>query len=110
MDKVQKAAFDEIQWQDDGPGIRSQEVEIGGARWAIVEYDGGARRDDWCEEGHRGYGISGKIQYEFDDGREPLRVSAGQAFRLPASYLNEGAHRGSNPSHEPTQLFLIDDS
>jgi hypothetical protein len=109
MDKVQKAAFDEIQWQDDGPGIRAQELEIGGERWAIVEYDEGIRRDEWCEEGHRGYVISGAIQYEFDDGREPLRVSAGQAFRLPSASLNEGAHRGGNLSHEPTRLFLIDD-
>ena len=109
MDEVQKAAFDETEWQENGPGIRAQEIELGGARWAVVEYAEGAHRDDWCEEGHRGYVISGEIQYEFDDGREPLRISEGQAFRLPSASLNEGAHRGHNMSSEPTRLFLIDD-
>ena len=109
MGEVQKASFDETEWQDDGPGIKTREVEIEAARWAIVEYGEGARRDDWCEDGHRGYVISGAIRYEFDDGREPLRVSAGQAFRLPSSSLNEGAHRGINGASEPTRLFLIDD-
>ena len=109
MNEVQKAAFDEAGWNDDGPGIRVKEVDIGGARWAMVEYDEGTRRDDWCEEGHRGYVISGTIQYEFDDGREPLRISEGQAFRLPAAHLGKGAHRGGNVSHQPTRLFLIDD-
>lgn len=109
MDEVRKVAFDETEWHDDGPRIRAKEVDIGGARWAVVEYGEGTRRDEWCEEGHRGYVISGEIQYEFDDGREPLRISEGQAFRLPAASLSKGAHRGGNVSQQPTRLFLIDD-
>lgn len=91
MDELQKAAFDETEWQDDGPGIRGQEVEIEGARWIVVEYGGGAHRDDWCDQGHRGYVISGAIQYEFDDGREPLHISKGQAFHLPLASFNKDA-------------------
>lgn len=109
MDQVETVAFDGIQWQDDGPGIRARELDVGGARWAIVEYGQGARREEWCEEGHRGYVISGEIQYEFDDGRGPLRASEGQAFRLPPAALEKGAHRGGNSSSGPTKIFLIDD-
>ena len=109
MDRVCRIAFDNAERREDGPGIYVQELEVEKERWAIVEYDEGAQRDDWCEEGHRGYVISGEITYDFDNGREPLRASAGQAFRLPPSSLNEGAHRGSNLSPQPTQLFLIDD-
>jgi hypothetical protein len=37
----------------------------------MVEYGPGASREDWCEEGHRGFVVEGEIEYRFDDGREP---------------------------------------
>jgi hypothetical protein len=53
--------------------------------------------------------ISGSIEYEFDDGHEPLRASEGEAFRLPPARLGGGAHRGHNVASGPTRLFLIDE-
>jgi uncharacterized cupin superfamily protein len=69
----------------------------------------GASRAEWCEEGHRGYVLAGEIEYEFDDGREPLRAGEGDAFLLPHAPLGAGAHRGRNLAPGPTRLFLIDD-
>jgi hypothetical protein len=92
-----KVRFGEMEWTDDAPGIRA-----GGA-------DEGARREEWCEEGHRGYVVEGEIEYEFDDGREPLRASEGEAFLLPPATPGSGAHRGRNLAPGPTRLFLIDD-
>lgn len=109
MDRVSRVAFDKVEWREDGPGIRARELKVGRERWAIVEYNEGAHRGEWCKEGHRGYVISGEITYDFDNGREPLQASAGQAFLLPSSPLNKGAHRGRNLSSGPTRLFLIDD-
>ena len=51
---------------------------------------------------------AGAIEYEFDDGRAPLRASEGKAFLLPPASLGEGAHRGRNAANEPTRIFLID--
>ena len=104
-----RVPFGELGWADDAPGIRAREAEVSGARWATVEYAEGAGRADWCEEGHRGYVLSGEIEYEFDDGREPLRASEGEAFLLPHAPLGSGAHRGRNLAAGPTRLFLIDD-
>ena len=104
-----RVPFGELGWADDAPGIRAREAEVSGARWATVEYAEGAGRADWCGEGHRGYVLSGEIEYEFDDGREPLRASEGEAFFLPAAALGAGAHRGRNLAAGPTRLFLIDD-
>lgn len=109
MDEPRNLAFGEMEWTLDAPGIRAREAEVGGKRWATVEYGEGVRRDDWCEEGHRGYVVSGEIEYEFDDGREPLRAAQGEAFLLPPADLGSGAHRGRNTAREPTRLFLIDD-
>jgi hypothetical protein len=109
MDEPRNVPFGELVWTDDAPGIRAREAEVGGKRWATVEYGEGASREDWCEEGHRGYVISGEIEYEFDDGRAPLRASEGEAFLLPPAAVGSGAHRGRNAANAPTRLFLIDD-
>ncbi len=110
MDEPRRVPFDELPWADDGPGVRARETEIVGARWAVVEYGAGASREDWCEEGHRGFVVSGGIEYHFDDGREPLRAHEGEAFFLPSARRGAGAHQGRNPGSAPTRLFLIDDA
>jgi len=109
MGEPRRIPFDELPWADDAPGIRGREVDVGGARWATVEYGEGVGRDEWCEVGHRGYVIRGEIEYEFDDGRTPLRAREGEAFLLPPALLGGGAHRGRNLAPGPTRLFLIDD-
>lgn len=111
MDDPRRVAFGELAWTDDAPGIRAREAGVGGARWAMVEYAPGASREDWCEEGHRGFVVEGEIEYRFDDGREPLRAREGEAFFLPPAPLGGGAHSGRNPSGAaPARLFLIDDA
>jgi hypothetical protein len=110
MDEERSVSFSEMEWTDDAPGIRAREAYVEGARWAVVEYEEGVGREEWCEEGHRGYVISGEIEYEFDDNRDPLRVIEGEAFLLPSAPLGGGAHRGRNLAAGPTRLFLIDDS
>jgi hypothetical protein len=109
MDEPRKVPFDELPWTDDAPGIRAREVNVGNARWAIVEYGEGVGREEWCEEGHRGYVLKGRIEYEFDDASAPLRATEGEAFLLPPAPLGGGAHRGRNLAPGSTRLFLIDD-
>ena len=109
MDEPRNVSFSELRWTDDAPGIRAREAEVEGKRWATVEYGEGAHREAWCEEGHRGYVVSGEIEYEFDDGRDPLRASQGEAFLLPPAVLGGGAHMGQNTARKPRRLFLIDD-
>ncbi|HET9125074.1 MAG TPA: cupin domain-containing protein [Solirubrobacteraceae bacterium] len=92
-------------WIDDVPGIRAQETESGGRRWAVVEYATGARRAEWCLDGHAGFVLDGQIEYEFSDGDPPLVVSAGDAFTLATGR----GHRGRNLHHGSSRLFLIDD-
>jgi uncharacterized cupin superfamily protein len=109
-DSARRVPFEELSWAEDAPGIRAREVDVGGARWAMVEYGAGAAREEWCEEGHRGFVLTGEIEYEFDDGSEPLRAGEGEALFHPPAPLGGGAHRGRNPSEAPTRLFLIDDA
>ena len=82
MNEPRNMPFGELGWTDDAPGIRAREAEVGGKRWATVA---------------------------FDDGREPLRASQGEAFLMPPAALGRGAHRGRNTASKPTRLILIDD-
>ena len=97
--------FGAIEWADDQPDIHSRAESALGQRWAIVEYETGAAREEWCADGHCGYVLAGQIEYEFDDGTPPLAVEQGQGFFLASGT----GHRGRNPGATATQLFLIDD-
>jgi hypothetical protein len=101
-----KLDFASIARADDQPDIHSRAVHALGQRWAIVEYEPGAAREEWCTDGHRGYVLAGRIEYEFDDGSELLGVEQGQGFFLSAGT----GHRGRNPGGAVTRLFLIDDA
>ena len=90
--------FDSIDWADDQPDIHSRAASALGQRWAVVEYESGAAREEWCTDGHRGYVVAGRIVYEFDDGSPPLQP--------PPSRERPG---GRNPGPDGTRLFLIDD-
>jgi len=105
MSAGEKLDFDSISWADDQADIHSRAAEALGQRWAIVEYEAGAAREEWCTDGHRGYVLAGQIEYEFDDGSAPLAVEQGQGFFLAAGT----GHRGRNAGDTPTRLFLIDD-
>jgi hypothetical protein len=100
-----KLDFDAIAWADDQPDIHSRAEQALGQRWAIVEYEAGAAREEWCTDGHRGFVLAGQIEYEFDDGSPRLSVGQGQGFFLSAGT----GHRGRNPGGTATRLFLIDD-
>ena len=100
-----KVEFGGIAWADDQADIHSRAAQLLGQRWATVEYEPGAAREEWCTDGHRGYVLAGRIEYEFDDGSDPLPIAEGEGFFLAAGT----GHRGRNPGATATRLFLIDD-
>lgn len=91
------------QWLDEAAGVRALVRDVDGARWAVVEYAPGAGRPEWCTVGHRGYVLSGEIEYEFESGGT-LTAGTGQGFVLPSG----DAHRGRNRGEETARLLVID--
>jgi hypothetical protein len=85
-------------------GVHDREADVGGTRWALVEYSPGSGRADWCDTPHAGFVVSGRLTYVFEDGREPLALTAGDGFALPEA----PRHRGRNEGGEPARLFIID--
>jgi hypothetical protein len=62
--REEKVQFAGVSWSDDVPGIRARAVVMEDRRWAIVEYASGARREEWCLDGHAGLVLSGSIEFE----------------------------------------------
>jgi quercetin dioxygenase-like cupin family protein len=87
----------------EAPGIASRALDVNGVRWALVEYEPGVLREEWCLEGHSGLVLAGEVTYEFEGGGEPMTVREGAAFTL----ADGEAHRGRAGS-EGARLFLID--
>ncbi len=95
--------FAEHPLEPEAPGIASRATDVAGVRWALVEYEPGVLREEWCEEGHSGYVLEGDVTYAFTSGREPLALGAGDGFALP----DGEAHRGQAGAGG-VRLFLID--
>jgi quercetin dioxygenase-like cupin family protein len=100
----QPVSFDAA-WVEEAEGVRARIADVGGARWAIVEYAAGAGRPEWCDVGHEGYVISGRITYELASGGTVV-AETGQGFLLTP----DDAHRGRNHGSEPALLLVIDDA
>lgn len=104
MSDARPVRFSSADLEPEAPGIASRAVVVNGVRWALVEYEPGVLREEWCTEGHSGYVVAGEITYELTDGSEPVALHAGDGFTLPDG---AGGHRGRAGS-EGARLFLID--
>lgn len=98
-------ALDTTPSRPEAPGIASCAQDVAGTRWAVVDYEPGVLREEFCDEGHSGYVLAGEVTYEFSGDHPPLRVASGQGFVLPAGA--DGAHRG-RAGTSGVRLFLID--
>jgi hypothetical protein len=103
MCQSQVVPFGDAAMEAEAPGIRSRAVPVNGVRWAVVSYEPGVLREEWCDEGHSGFVIDGEVVYEFKDGSPELRVQAEQGLMLSAG----SGHRG-RAGPEGVRLFLID--
>lgn len=103
MSEPQIVPFAATASEPEAPGIASRAVQVNGVRWAVVQYEPGVLREEWCDEGHSGYVLEGAVVYEFQDGRPALAVRGGDGFTLP----DGSGHRG-RAGADGVRLFLID--
>ena len=87
--------FDAEGWRDEAPGVRALVRDVEGTRWAVVEYAPGAGRPEWCAVGHRGYVVSGEIEYEFGEQSELLRIRPAGARADVIDFTAERARRSA---------------
>lgn len=101
MKSSYKINFSELTWESPIPGMRHKYRDIDGRRYRLVEYS----RDmapHWCEKGHYGYLISGRMAIEFDDYEETYNES--DCIILPDG--TEYRHKGRILSEKALVFFI----
>lgn len=96
-----KIKFDQIEWESPIAGVRHKCVDFDGQRIRIVEYT----KDlplHWCQKGHYGYLLSGKLAIEFADAE--FIYNEGDGILIPDG--PEHKHRGRVLSEKATVFFL----
>ncbi len=60
-----KVRFDRLEWTTPFEGVRHRIEDVFGRRLRLVEY-AGSMPLHWCERGHVGYVLDGRLEIEFE--------------------------------------------
>jgi ethanolamine utilization protein EutQ (cupin superfamily) len=97
-----KIDFAKIDWESPIAGMRHKYIDQGGQRIRLVEYSN-ELPPHWCEKGHCGYLISGKMEIEYADAK--IMYNPGDGIFIPDG--PEYKHKGRVLS-EKALLFFIE--
>lgn len=86
--------FELMRWEMVMEGVRQKAINEGGKRVRLVEYSK-AMLPHWCEKGHYGYILHGRLEIEFKDGirifdeGDGVFIPAGRKHRHRAGVLSD---------------------
>jgi ethanolamine utilization protein EutQ (cupin superfamily) len=95
--------FESMDWVEPGGGVRVKVSEQGGKRVRLLELGKEFIEEDWCEKGHVGYVLEGKMEIDFD--REVIEFGAGDVLIIPAG--SEHKHK-ARVLTETIKVFLVE--
>ena len=75
-----KVDFEKLEWKSPMDGVRDKHLDQNGVRLRLVEYSK-KMQAHWCERGHCGYLISGRMEVEFSG--TMITYGAGDAIFIP---------------------------
>lgn len=84
------------------PFNRGRTITQNGKLFRLAEFDAGFVEADWCRKAHSGYVLSGKLEIEFDAGREQFHP--GDALSIPP-----GEKHRAHVDAGTVRLFLVED-
>jgi len=61
-----KVDFESMEWEVPADGVRFKAYEQGGRKLRLVEFSKEFVEPDWCDKGHIGYILEGKMEIDFD--------------------------------------------
>jgi quercetin dioxygenase-like cupin family protein len=88
--------FGRLEWQSPMTGVRHKILDQDGVRLRLVEY-AKEMPPHWCERGHHGYLLAGRMEIEYDSGREVygpgegITIPDGPEHRHRATILSDTA-------------------
>ena len=101
MELRYKAEFEKLPWECPLEGVRHKSVERDGIRLRLVEYSK-EMPPHWCEKGHFGYVIEGRLEIEYEKGK--VIYVPGDGIYIPNGPAHR--HRGRVLSEKATVFFV----
>ena len=95
--------FDAIPWEVPMAGVRMKAVKRDGKQIRLVEFTKDFVEPDWCEKGHVGYIMEGKLEINFD-GRVEV-YNPGDALVIPEG---EAHKHMAMAVTDVVRLFLVE--
>ncbi len=99
-----KIDFAGAAWTEVLPGLRVKAVQEGARTIRLAEFRGGFEEPGWCEKGHVGFVVSGRLTVEFDGSTEIFE--AGDALFIASGAA--GRHKVRQPAGQDAVLFLTE--
>jgi quercetin dioxygenase-like cupin family protein len=101
MEFQYKADFSALEWEHPIKGVRHKYFDRDNIRLRLVEYSK-EMPPHWCEKGHYGYVIEGRMEIEYADGR--VIYNPGDGIFIPDG--PEHKHRARILSDKALVFFL----
>lgn len=98
-----KIDFASVEWESPIGGVRQKAISDGGRIVRLVEYSPSTPLH-WCEKGHCGYVLEGRLEIEFPD--ESHVFEAGDGIFIPNGHAHR--HRGRVLSDIVRVIFVED--
>ena len=96
-----KINFNQLEWETPIPGVRHKFIDHDGQRIRLVEYSN-MMPAHWCEKGHCGYLISGRMEIEYSDTK--IIYNPGDGIFIPDG--PDYKHRGKVLSEKALVFFI----
>ncbi len=98
-----KVDFNQLEWESPAEGVRHKQLDQDGLRMRLVEYSNNMP-PHWCEKGHYGHLIEGRMEIEYPDVK--VVYKPGDGIFIPDGH--DHRHRGRVLSGKAL-VFLIED-
>ena len=97
-----RVEFDKLEWESPFEGARHKYIDQNNLRMRLVEYSK-EMLPHWCEKGHYGYVIEGRIEIEYENTK--IIYKPGDGIFIPDG--PEHRHRGKSLT-ERVLIFFIE--
>jgi hypothetical protein len=97
--------FGKLGWRKTSPGAPEKRYTRNGRVLRLVRYTDAFRETDWCEKGHVGMVLSGRMVIDF--GKEQVEYTAGDALFIDAGGQNK--HKAMIAPGEEATVLLFED-
>ena len=98
-----KIDFPNREWDKSVSGLRTKTFESNGKIIRLAEFSEDFVETEWCEKGHIGFVLDGKLEIDFGD--QKIIFSKGDGISIP-----EGKKHIGNHLSKKVFLFLVEEN